>query len=121
MRSIWMRPPALLLALSLVLTTGQPAFAAGDPHKVKHIIVLMQENHSFDNYFGALAYAPGSPYHSGLFGCRNGDHSCVDGLACVPDNHRGLRCYNAHRDDDGALVSVFHDARRCASPDLDHS
>src|SRR5437763_4031315 len=59
--------------------------------KVNHIIVLMQENHSFDNYFGALAYAPNTPYHRpDLFdrnldrdargGCREGDHSCVDGL-----------------------------------------
>src|SRR5229473_7998197 len=93
MRSIWMRPPALLLALSLVLTTGQPAFAAGDPHKVKHIIVIMQENHSFDNYFGALTYAPGSPYHAPRRedrdehdgGCRKDDHSCVDGLTCRVD------------------------------------
>jgi phospholipase C len=28
--------------------------------KVKHVILVMQENHSFDNYFGALAYAPSS-------------------------------------------------------------
>jgi phospholipase C len=30
---------------------------------LKHIIVVMQENHSFDNYFGALAYMPGGVYH----------------------------------------------------------
>jgi len=30
------------------------AHARGDLHRVKHVIVLMQENHSFDNYFGAL-------------------------------------------------------------------
>lgn len=28
--------------------------AQTDLHKVNHIIVVMQENHSFDNYFGAL-------------------------------------------------------------------
>ena len=131
MRSIWMRPPALLLALSLVLTTGQPAFAAGDPHKVKHIIVIMQENHSFDNYFGALTYAPGSPYHaprredggdrddrSG--GCRAGDHTCVDGLTCRVTAAGDLNCSNVNRDDDGSLVFAFHDSRRCVAPDLDH-
>jgi phospholipase C len=32
--------------------------------RAKHVIVIMQENHSFDNYFGSLAYAPDSPYHS---------------------------------------------------------
>jgi hypothetical protein len=76
----------------------------------------MQENHSFDNYFGALAYALGSPYHSGLFGCRKEDHDCVDGLICGPDKDGGLRCYNANRDDNGTLVSAFHDTRRCAAP-----
>jgi phospholipase C len=38
--------------------------AEGDPHRAKHVIVIVQENHSFDNYFGSLAYAPDSPYHS---------------------------------------------------------
>ena len=33
--------------------------------KIAHIILMMQENHSFDNYLGALPYAPGSPYHVG--------------------------------------------------------
>src|SRR5690242_16668648 len=58
--------------------------------RVKHVIILMQENHSFDNYFGALAYAPGSPYHQATRrgdgdgdgddrrGCRHDDHRCVD-------------------------------------------
>jgi len=42
----------------------KPALAQNGLQKVNHIIIVMQENHSFDNYFGALAYAPGSPYHS---------------------------------------------------------
>src|ERR1700688_142553 len=83
---------ALFLPLILGLLAVAPAKADGNLKKVKHVVVIMQENHSFDNYFGALAYAPGSPYHSGLFGCRNGDHSCVDGLACVPENNGGLHC-----------------------------
>ena len=45
-------------------------------HKVKHVIIVMQENHSFDNYFGALAYAPGSPYHGPS---RVSSHSRRDG------------------------------------------
>ena len=82
---------ALFLPLILGFLAAAPAHADGDLKKVKHVVVIMQENHSFDNYFGALAYAPGSPYHRGLFGCRDGDHSCVDGLACIPDNNGGLR------------------------------
>jgi phospholipase C len=98
-----------------------PARADGDLKKVKHVVVIMQENHSFDNYFGALAYAPGSPYHTGFFGCRPDDHACVDGLVCLHDKNADLRCFNSNRDDDRSLVSAFHDIRRCASPDLDHS
>jgi phospholipase C len=112
---------ALLLSLAIGWLVGDPATADGDLKKVKHIVVIMQENHSFDNYFGALPYAPDSPYHGGRFGCRKDDHSCVDGLVCLPDKTGGLRCYNASRDDGGTLVAAFHDTRRCASADLDHS
>jgi len=71
-------------ALCLSFWSGA-ALANGDMHKVKHVIIVMQENHSFDNYFGALAYAPGSPYHTTSGGCRQEDHNCVDGLSCKID------------------------------------
>ena len=121
MRFVQLVRAGLLLTLVMGWTAAKPARGDGDLKKVKHVVVIMQENHSFDNYFGALAYAPGSPYHSGLFGCRKEDHDCVDGLICVPDKDGGLHCYNANRDDNGTLVSAFHDTRRCAAPDLDHS
>ena len=100
MRHLGIRPAALVLMLSLVLAAGTPARAEGDPHKVKHIIVIMHENHSFDNYFGALAYAPGSKYHTPGRedrderdgGCRKGDHACVDGLTCRVDDSGNFKC-----------------------------
>jgi phospholipase C len=116
--TIMLSPPAL-----------HHAAADGDLHKVNHVIVVMQENHSYDNYFGALAYAPGSPYHHPRgdrdrdcddHGCRKDDHSCVDGLACFPA-HDQLICFDANRDDDDSIVTAFHDQRRCVAPDLDHS
>ena len=64
MRLFGTRRALLALALTPALMAMQSAFAQGDIHKVKHVIIVMQENHSFDNYFGALAYAPGSPYHT---------------------------------------------------------
>ncbi len=110
--------------LSLIAT--RPALADGNLHKVNHIIVVMQENHSFDNYLGALAYAPGSPYH-GPFdqrdsrgGCRPEDHRCVDGLSCIANGSGQLTCFNSNIDDDGHSVLAFHDSRRCVVPDLDH-
>jgi phospholipase C len=114
--------------------------ATTDPgvHKVKHVIIVMQENHSFDNYFGALAYAPGSPYHTpgpvrrdhgddrdrdrgDDHGCRPDDHRCVDGLRCRVDRSGAFHCANANLDDDGSTVHAFHDPNRCVVPDLDHS
>jgi len=111
----------LFLPLALVLFAAKPALADGDVHKVKHVIVIMQENHSFDNYFGALAYAPGSPYRHDLNGCRKDDHDCVDGLTCKTDKAGNITCFNSNLDDDGSTVFSFHDNRRCAGPDLDHS
>ena len=119
---------AAMLAIAFSLASVALAHASGDPHKVKHIIVIMQENHSFDNYFGALAYAPGSPYHTPGRddrdehdgGCRKDDHNCVDGLACRVDAAGNFTCRNANLDDNGSTVFAFHDSRRCVSPDLDH-
>jgi phospholipase C len=140
---------ALILGtiLAAALGAASPAKADGDLRKVNHVIIVMQENHSFDNYFGALAYAPGSPYHhprndfdrdADDHGCRKSDHQCVDGLSCTTDNAGKLVCFNSNRDADanastagmsmdgdddgnGHFVLAFHDARRCVPPDLDHS
>jgi phospholipase C len=117
------------------------ARADGDLHKLQHVIIVMQENHSFDNYFGALAYAPGSPYHvpdrdrdadrnadrdrsrdrDDRAGCAADDHDCVDGLSCIAEDRAGnFLCFNSNEDDDGSRVRAFHDTRRCVAPDLDH-
>ncbi len=125
-----LRRLACLLPLVIAVVGAQPAQAEGNPHRVKHIIIVMQENHSFDNYFGALAYAPGSPYHSprrdgehdadDRGGCRPDDHQCVDGLTCRVDVSGKFTCLNSNLDDDGSTVFAFHDSRRCVAPDLDH-
>jgi phospholipase C len=110
-----------LLPLALMLFAPKPTLADGNVQKVKHVIVIMQENHSFDNYFGALAYAPNSPYRHDLNGCRKEDHDCVDGLTCKTDANGNITCFNSNVDDNGSTVFSFHDSRRCAGPDLDHS
>ena len=116
------RAIALLAVAVTILAAASPVRAQG-LQNVKHIIVVMQENHSFDNYFGALAYAPGSPYHSPDMrgGCREGDHRCVDGLSCLVDAAGVPHCFNSNVDDNGSQVFAFHDSRRCVLPDLDHS
>src|SRR6516164_640199 len=114
--------------LALIFHLGpRPAFAQDGLQKVKHIVIAMQENHSFDNYFGALAFAPGSPYHTpagvdhdGHGACQEGDHRCVDGLSCTVDASGEVHCFNSNIDDSGHSVFAFHDSRRCVPPDLDH-
>ncbi len=109
-----------LCLLLLPLLPVPPAMAEGNINRVKHVIVIVQENHSFDNYFGALAYAPGSPYHSGEWGCSKNDHSCIDGLTCKVNQDHTLTCTNSNLDDDGKQVSAFHVPTRCVAPDLNH-
>ena len=72
---------------------GHDLAALPDPSKpagtdclpqIKHIVVLMMENHSFDNYFGTLGHG--------------------EGLVCEPDGTRGP----ANERMDGGVVRPFH-------------
>lgn len=116
---------AILAAACSGTHASPPAPAQSGPgsglSKVNHIIIVMMENHSFDNYFGALAYAPGSPYHTSLAGCALGDHGCVDGLMCGPDSTGALVCSDSNPDDSGPAVAAFHNPSRCVVPDVDHT
>jgi phospholipase C len=113
----------VVFASAMFALTAQLSFADGNLQKVNHIIVVMQENHSFDNYFGVLALAPGSPYHPGLGFCFPGDHKCVDGLVCFVDQTGNYHCgnWNPDADNNNDPVFAFHDPTRCTIPDLDHS
>ena len=110
-----------LFVLFVWFGTANLAVADGNLQNVKHIIIVMQENHSFDNYFGALAYAAGSPYHNANAVCSPSDHQCVDGLSCSLDLSGNVTCSNSNLDDNGSTVVAFHDPSRCVKPDLDHS
>lgn len=118
---MYKRPLHCVTLVCVVFLALWPAtvHAEGNLHRVNHIVIVMQENHSFDNYFGALAYDPHSPYHNGNGGCRNNDHTCVDGLTCT-SGPGGLACSNFNLEEDGTPVFAFHDPRLCVVPDLDH-
>jgi phospholipase C len=132
MNSKWparfVRLPLLPLGCILILAgcgggggsgTPPPTPGATGLQRVNHIIVMMQENHSFDNYFGALPYAPGSPYHAGP--CASTDNKCVDALTCTASG-ASLACTNSNPENDGAPPVVsFHDPLLCIPTDLDHS
>ncbi len=40
--------------------------ASADIHKIKHVIIIMQENRSFDSYFGTYPGADGIPMQNGV-------------------------------------------------------
>jgi phospholipase C len=81
-------PPAFAaLALAAVVAgcgaaprhSAPPRPVASGIHKIQHVIVIMQENRSFDSYFGTFPGALGIP--------MSGGHPAV----CVPDRLHG-RC-----------------------------
>jgi len=55
-----------------------------DIHKIKHVIIIEQENRSFDSYFGTYPGADGIPMNNGV------------PTACVPDPEGG--CTKPYRD-----------------------
>jgi phospholipase C len=59
-------------------TQRKPAKPPAGIHKIKHVIVIMQENRSFDQYFGTYPGADGLP--------RKADG---DFVVCVPDPAKG--------------------------------
>ena len=64
------------LAAWLCPSSGTPAAQAADTsgiHKIQHIVVIMQENRSFDSYFGTYPGADGIPMMNGV------------PAVCVPD------------------------------------
>jgi phospholipase C len=60
----------LVLGIVLILLAGtaqQAPFAhASDAHGIKHVVIIMQENRSFDSYFGTFPGADGIPTRDGI-------------------------------------------------------
>jgi phospholipase C len=78
----------LAAALGAVLFVPARADAARlvGIHKIRHVVVVMQENRSFDSYFGTFPGADGLPRK------RNGQFA-----VCVPDPSRGV-CQQPYHD-----------------------
>jgi phospholipase C len=74
------RMAVLALASGVLATAAPDAQAADNPlHKIKHVVMIMQENRSFDSYFGTYPGADGIP---GLAG-NPGE------VPCAPDPQAG--------------------------------
>ena len=85
----------IAFALSVALVSGVVFFGRAERphahtvgiHKIRHVVVIMQENRSFDSYFGTYPGADGLPRENGRF------------TVCVPDPRTHI------------CVRPFHDAR----------
>jgi len=59
-------PPAESSSAPRNPSVASRTVAAGGIHKIKHVIVIMQENRSFDSYFGTFRGANGIPMRNGV-------------------------------------------------------
>ena len=83
----------LVVALAVALAVASCSSSTGAEtatgiHKIKHVVVIMQENRSFDSYFGTYPGADGFPSKNGIL------------TACVPNpaRHTCDRPYPDHND-----------------------
>src|SRR5207302_4494595 len=58
-----------VLAVVVLAATGAAAVGSPKPydpiHKIRHVVIVMQENRSFDSYFGTFPGARGIPIRNG--------------------------------------------------------
>jgi phospholipase C len=67
------------LAGCSVTAPSSEARASTGIHKIQHVVIVMQENRSFDSYFGTFPGADGLPLQNGQF------------TTCVPDPRGGCQ------------------------------
>ncbi len=108
-------------------TTSRSNAAPGDIHKIKHVIIIMQENRSFDHYFGTYPGADGIPMKDGVpTVCVPSPDSndCVKPYYDPNDRNRGGP-HNVHASEadvnggrmDGFLTSIHKGSAKCTAFD----
>jgi phospholipase C len=120
------------LAVALLLVVAAPPVrsqsGADSIHKIRHIVIIMQENRSFDSYFGTFPGADGIPMNGGVptvcvpdpaaGNCVRPFHDANDRNAGGPHNANSARA-----DIDGGSMDGFvrtaqrRAGRKCADPD----
>jgi phospholipase C len=68
--------------------TSNQSTSGNDIHKIQHIIIIMQENRSFDSYFGTFPGADGIPMQNGV------------PTVCIPDPQTGQCVKPYHNSND---------------------
>ena len=96
----------VLLGLVVATLLPAPAGARTPTTPIRHIVVLMQENHSFDNYFGTYPGADGLPAGTCLpKSFRNAS------LGCVRPSHMGGGAVLGLGSDPTLFARQFHGGR----------
>lgn len=128
-----MNNPALIATLGLALACKSRAQPAAPPdagtlmqQKIQHVVVIMQENRSFDHYFGTYPGADGLPTNpdGGFSACLpNPDGGCVAPFHDTNDVNAGGPHGTAafQRDVNGGAMDGFVEAqanaaRGCTDP-----
>jgi len=89
---------ASLLALFLTAAPASPPPAADGIHTIQHVVIIMQENRSFDSYFGTYPGADGIAMKNGV------------PVACLP-NVAGKPCARPYHDTNDEDTGGPHGAR----------
>jgi len=84
---------------ALVAVAPAAASAGRGIHKIKHVVIIMQENRSFDSYFGTYPGADGIPGLAGHPGK----------VPCIPDYPNSSRCVKPYHDRAVANIGGPHD------------
>ena len=88
----------LAITAAVLLGAGaSPTWAAGGIHKIRHVVIIMQENRSFDNYFGTFPGADGIARRHGR------------PTVCLPVPALG-HCIRPSYDPHDSDFDVWHDA-----------
>jgi len=96
-----MRTVAALLAIAIVAITPEVSLSQpGGLQKIRHVVVIMQENRSFDSYFGTYPGAGGIPQN-----------------VCIPDPGASS-CQQPYHDSSQVNGGSDHD-RDAALADID--
>jgi phospholipase C len=128
------RKSPVVLAVAVVALVGAACSSARSSpptaplvgiHKIQHVVVIMQENRSFDSYFGTYPGADGIPMRHGKPTVCSPDPMTKTCIAPFPDhadrNHAGPHgAIAAHRDIhhgkmDGFVTALQRASRHCRS------
>ena len=112
----------ILLSAAMAVAQTHHSNASGI-HKIRHVIMIMQENRSFDSYFGTYPGAEGFPLENGVpavcdpdprsAGCVKPYHDAHDVNGGGPHGQKAAAAIMAHGKMTGFIVQAENGRRGC--------